>query len=222
MWSMSEELTQLTDWFKANKLTLNLSKSVCMLFTEKPLKVVPQIEVCGSTLPFVEQTKFLGVWIDSKLTWKPHVNKLLVKLKQNMVLLKTGDNFMNIHCKKLVYYSHIQSHLSYCLGVWGNHIPVSILTKLKNTQRKCLDLISRNKTQKELGILSVNDLIKLENLKFCYKLMNSDLPIEVQSCATTNNKGNTLVKSHCYNTRNKDVPNTPSAKNKKIPCQCIL
>ena len=31
-WCLEFELSQLLDWFNANKLTLNLSKSVCMLF----------------------------------------------------------------------------------------------------------------------------------------------------------------------------------------------
>ena len=31
-WCIQEELKQLMDWFRANKLTLNLSKSCCMVF----------------------------------------------------------------------------------------------------------------------------------------------------------------------------------------------
>ena len=40
-WCVHEELKHLLDWFQANKLTLNLSKSCCMLFTphtSHPLK----------------------------------------------------------------------------------------------------------------------------------------------------------------------------------------
>ena len=110
MWSMSEELKWLMDWFAANKLTLNLKKSVCMLFNDKDHKKNVSIKVDDIVLPTVECTKFLGVWIDSKLTWKSHINKLVIKLKQNMHLLKTGKNFMNQHCKKLMLWSFTESY----------------------------------------------------------------------------------------------------------------
>ena len=34
-WCLQDELSRLYDWFKANSLTLNLDKSVCMLFSNK-------------------------------------------------------------------------------------------------------------------------------------------------------------------------------------------
>ena len=68
---------------------------------------------------------------------------------------------------------------------------------------------------KELGILTINDLIELENLKFGYKLKNNLLPLAVSNSAKCNHNGKNLVKTHRYNTRNKDVPNIPPVKNKK-------
>ena len=44
-WCIQEEFNQLLDWFRANKLTLNLNKSVCMLFQERGQDANFQIEV---------------------------------------------------------------------------------------------------------------------------------------------------------------------------------
>ena len=215
MWSMSEELKRLMDWFAANKLTLNLKKSVCMLFNDKACKKKISIKVDDIVLPTVECTKFLGVWIDSKLTWKSHINKLVIKLKQNMHLLRTGKNFMNQHCKKLVYFGHLQSHITYCLSVWGNNISKGNINKLSNIQSKCVSLISKCKSMRELGILTIMDLIRLENMKFGHKLLSNDLPVEIINCAKNDHKGKSLTKTHRYNTRNKHIPNIPAAKNIK-------
>ena len=89
MWCMSEELKRLMDWFAANKLTLNLNKSVCMLFHEKGLKKSFTLKIGHIILPTVNCTKFLGVWIDSKLNWTNHMTKLHIKLKQNLTPLKS-------------------------------------------------------------------------------------------------------------------------------------
>ena len=215
MWAMSEELKRLMDWFKANKLTLNLKKSVTVLFTEKNTHHPFTIEIDGVKLPTVESTKFLGVWIDSNLNWQTHMSKLMVKLKQNVNLLKTGKNFLNIHAKKLVYFSHWQSHLTYGMSIWGNLIKKNVLSKIEKLQENCIRLISSKKSSQELRILTVTDLIKHENLKFGFKLKEHLLPPKVIETAVLDQKGNSLRKRHGYKTRNKTLINLPIAKNKK-------
>ena len=82
------------------------------------------------------------------------------------------------------------------------------LNKIQRLQDTCVSLIKNPKcTQK---ILCVRDIVKLENLKFAYKLMNSILPIKVCNAALSDHKGNSLKKSHRYSTRNKSIPNTPA------------
>ena len=41
------------------------------------------IKIDDYTLPEVTQTKFLGVWIDNKLTWQLHLDQLCLKLIKN-------------------------------------------------------------------------------------------------------------------------------------------
>ena len=69
IWTVQEELKQLAEWFKSNKLTLNLHKCVSMLFGGKPNIEKIQLELDGVQLQQVHETKFLGVWIDDKLCW---------------------------------------------------------------------------------------------------------------------------------------------------------
>ena len=80
-WCIMEDLENISDWFKANYLTLNLSKTVAMLFSPKRNPTPPVIKFGETVIPFVEKTKFLGMWIGCKLSWKAHVNTLTLKLK---------------------------------------------------------------------------------------------------------------------------------------------
>ena len=60
--SLEHDLETVSDWFKANKLTLNKNKMVCMLFNNKSkTKNDPTISIDGENIPFVDYTKFLGV-----------------------------------------------------------------------------------------------------------------------------------------------------------------
>ena len=153
-WCIQDEMTNLMDWFRANSLTLNLNKSVWMLFTEK--KCVKFDLIVGNTkLERVSSTKFLGIYIDENLNWKTHVAKLLLKLKRNTNLLNVGKKFLGIHAMRIVYYAHWQSHLLYCLSVWGNAICDGIIQKLQKMQDKCVEKISHNMNYKGLKILKI-------------------------------------------------------------------
>ena len=65
-WSIETDLNKLTDWFNANKLTLNISKTVFMSFVPRNEKL-DSIKLGGETIPHSKNTKFLGLWIDEKL-----------------------------------------------------------------------------------------------------------------------------------------------------------
>ena len=147
-----------------------------------------------------------------------HMSKLFTKIKRNKALLRLGKNLLTEQARKLVYYSHINSHIQYGLLLWGNNINTEQLNKLQKLQTECLQLIvPQNKTgnlNKELGILTIKDMIKLENCKFGYKLNNKLLPIKTHELCYLDNKSESLKKQHPYSTRNKSMPNLPKNTNR--------
>ena len=54
---------------------------------------------------------------------------------------------MNQETRKLVYHSHIASHLQYGLILWGNSANKEQLNKLQREQTKCLQIVQLNKHQ---------------------------------------------------------------------------
>ena len=67
------ELLIVQDWFRANKLTLNVDKTTMMLFGKRKTNCEIKITLNGITVPQVQSTKFLGVWLDDQLSWSTHV-----------------------------------------------------------------------------------------------------------------------------------------------------
>ena len=118
----------------------------------------------------------------------------------------------------MVYYAHIHSRMQYGLLLWSNNISKDQLNKLQKIQTECLHLVAPlNKSgnlNKYLGILTVNSMIKLENYKFGYKLINKILPIKTQQLCYLDDKNKSLEKKHQYQTRNKELPNLPKQMNK--------
>ena len=175
-WCVQEDLNKISDWFRANKLTLNTSKSNFILFKKqnRKLNATINLKVGTETLPQTNSVKFLGVWLDKNLNWVDHVNKLLLKLKRNISLLKVSRNILICQVKRTVYYAHIYSHIKYGISVWGPMISKGQLTKLRKVQTDCVKLICRtnnvtNNTFVDLQLLSVKQIVILEMSKVMYK-----------------------------------------------------
>ena len=117
------DLKLLDDWFKANHLSLNLSKTVLMNVWQKG-KII-QLELDKVKIPTVTTTKFLGVYLDNQLNWKYHTTSLYNKIQSNKYLLSTTQNLLDKKSLRSIYYAHIYSHLSYSISTWGSMILAS-------------------------------------------------------------------------------------------------
>ena len=73
---ISANLARLTDWFRANKLSLNIKKTNFMVFSNNQ-NDVPNInlEIDNVAIKRVDNVKFLGIMIDESLCWKTPIHK---------------------------------------------------------------------------------------------------------------------------------------------------
>ena len=62
--TMSHELDKLNRWFRANKLSLNVSKTNFMIFSNKKCDDNYSVSINGMEITRVYVTKFLGVYMD--------------------------------------------------------------------------------------------------------------------------------------------------------------
>lgn len=95
--NVNAELKNVGHWLEANKLTPNISKSNFVIFHphQKNLDYVPQLKVfdhvSGGMLPLEmkSEVKYLGLLIDSNLTWKSHIDYVSLKLSRIVGIIAT-------------------------------------------------------------------------------------------------------------------------------------
>ena len=178
-WCIETDLMILTNWFKANKLTVNINKTVFMSFGIKNEKL-ENIKISGEIINHSENTKFLGLWIDEKLNWTKHCNTLITKLKRNLALVRNTRNLFNQSTLKLIYHTHLQSHINYGLVIWGGVVNKEILNRIQQIQLKCLKYISNTVSYPhELRLLNIKQLVKLERAKLGFRFQNKLLPKKI-------------------------------------------
>ena len=217
-WCIEDDMNRLMNWFKANKLTLNIQKTVCILFQKPGSNKTIQIRIENITIHNTTETKFLGIWLDENCKWNTHIQKLSLKLTRNTNLLKYNQNQMPIITKKLVYHAHISSHIQYGMLLWGNNASEEQLNKLQKIQNKCihhiLPITDTNLAFHKLGILKIKDMLTLANLKFGYKLTHNLLPSNIRTICLEDSNKQKLLPQHKYNTRTRSIPNFPKATTK--------
>ena len=73
---MNADLKHVSSWLIANKLTLNVIKTVYMVVGSRQrlatLEGDLKLQIDGTSLKRVQVTKCLGVQMDENLTWEKH------------------------------------------------------------------------------------------------------------------------------------------------------
>ena len=69
---LSTEMNKLSTWFKTNRLSLNVSKTNCMIFGRSNQPDPHRVYIDNIVIERVKCNKFLGVIIDSRLSWSDH------------------------------------------------------------------------------------------------------------------------------------------------------
>ena len=177
----NEDLKNVENWLKLNRLTLNLNKSHYILFSrrKRTLQNIPLIKINDNPLSRVENTLFLGINITSNLSWKLHIKELTSKINKYNSILYLSRDCLTRSSLKLLYTSLIYPLFLYGNIIWG-HCPKSIINPLEIAQKKIIRTImyrSRyHHTHRDfttLDILKLEDLIFFSSCCFVYKSINN-------------------------------------------------
>ena len=135
--------------------------------------------------------KYLGVSLDSKLHFQPHINQIEIKVAKAVGILSKLRFLFPKSALILLYYSLIHPHLLYALPLWGSTFP-TYLSKLQRLQNKALRIIFNSNQLTSatplfhiLEILKITDLYQFEISKLMYlhskKIFSTLLPWPIYS-----------------------------------------
>ncbi len=182
----NNDLKIFRNWCISNRLTVNLNKTLYMLFTNKPVNVLPPLFLDTNIIHRTSQHTLLGITYDDSMTFKPHISNLVLKISRIVSLLYQVRDFMPIFVLKILYNAHILPHLQYCTPIWCNTYPTHLLP-LFRLQKKIIRIITNSDyfahTQplfKESAILKLFDINKIQIGVYMYKLLKSGLHVQLR------------------------------------------
>jgi hypothetical protein len=188
--SLERELTTATDWFRANKLSLNVKKTKIMEISnvKKINGMEYNVKMDGEYLQKVgdsqeeKATRYLGIMLDDKLSWKYQIEKTVSKVKaatHAIRRIKTAPRKI----KKLLYYALVESHLRFAVQAWGG-AEQKYRGKLEAAQNSAVRAVSglrrghSEPSYAKLQLLKFKDLVGMESLKIMTNIRNKESGLE--------------------------------------------
>jgi hypothetical protein len=108
-------------WFWGNLLTLNYDKTHFLQFlTKKQNEMQQQIVTSNSVITNINNTKFLGLIMDSTLSWKNHVAELTPKLNKACYVIRTLTFLRSPEVLRMVYFPCFNCIMWYGIMFWAN------------------------------------------------------------------------------------------------------
>ena len=116
------------------------------------------------------ELKILGVYIDNKLNFKTHVDKLRSKIRKFLPIFFKFRKFMSLDNLFKIYFANIYSLMTYCILVYatGNK---SNFDKLSSLHRRILKIIFRTNSESIKNLMIEHNLLDLDTL-YRYRLLS--------------------------------------------------
>ena len=192
--NITSDLTRLVSYFSSNSLQLNLSKTNYMIIKPKAstTNIGTQITINNTDILRVNETKFLGVIIDDKLSFQQHIKQTENKISKGLYALRTIKNILPKKHLKLIYHALISPHLSYGIPFWHNSTKQR-LHRLTILQKKAIRIITNSQYNapssplfKQERILPLEKLHQAELQKLMYRIHHSLIPNPIPSAFSFN------------------------------------
>ena len=136
---VNEKFKETSNWFKANKLSVNASKTNYMILgapymTSVKVRKDLNVSLNSTTLERVQFSKFPGVLIDECLTWKQHINCVSKTISRNTGVMNKLKYFIQGRILHALYCTLITPYLNYGILIRGSTCK-SYLDKLIKLQK---------------------------------------------------------------------------------------
>ena len=150
---LATDLAKIDIWCTENQLTINKSKTKCMLFGRKKFinaNPLPIIKIDNEQIQYVDSYKYLGVTLDQGLNFNIHTQNIYKLSSHKVYMLSRIHPYITKDAALKIYKSKICPYMDYG-DILYTRTFAPILDKLQKLQfraiRICLNVLTRTSRQ---------------------------------------------------------------------------
>ena len=157
-------LHQLLTWSKFNSMFIHPTKSEVMFISKIPfIGPIRPITIDNKTISCVSSSSCLGVKLDNKLNWSPHIKMVNSNFNAKISKLKQMKTF-NRSTLESIYFKGILPSVTYCISLWGSS---KLLADLEDSHIRAARLIHNISTS--IPNHAVLSTAKWSSIHYMYK-----------------------------------------------------
>ena len=234
---VNSELQKLANWFRSNKMAVNVEKTKYIIFRTKGKKIdcdtdpiifnnneigvqndpknMFKLERVFTDNPIQEHRyyKLLGVYFDEYLNFDKHVSYISAKLSRANFCIKRAANKLSKKALTSLYYALEHPHLLYCNTIM-NCTSGKNIVKITKLQKKAIRIVTKSKVNAhtaplfaDLKILPFEKLSLQSKLHFMHSIRYNYAPKSFSNVFACNNDRNIE-----YELRNNDEYTLPAVR----------
>jgi hypothetical protein len=197
---VNDEIQKIANWFRANKMAVNISKTKYIVFHGKGkpvnmgnLNVVYNNNDIGkfndpANISILERVynnhpnkdsksyKLLGVHLDETLSFKTHIENIGNKISKSLYIINRVKNFLPKKSLRNLFFAVVHPHLTYCLNIYSCTAKSNLnrLIILQKRAIRAINLANYNSHTSQLftdsKILPLDKLITQAKLLFMHSV----------------------------------------------------
>jgi len=181
-------LNDLQRWLSEWRIGINVSKRTAILFARAGRRFIqpPPVTLCGEPIEWVDTTRYLGVTLDTRLNWSPHLDQVRKRTAQRMGMLGpllNRKSDLSVRNGVLLYKQLMRPLMDYACPALRSAAR-SHVRRLQVLQSKCLRLatgapwyVSNRQIHEDLGVPLFADHIRTLTESFDSKLADVGNPL---------------------------------------------
>ncbi|GBN71384.1 RNA-directed DNA polymerase from mobile element jockey [Araneus ventricosus] len=182
--ALDRHIHALEGWFTKWKISINATKTEAIMFHKNwisnMINKFPKVKIQNKIIPWSKEVKYLGVILDPRLAWKPH---LYVRCKfwantRKLFPLIARNSRLDREAKILIYTAYLRPILTNAAPVWGcaANTNLKILEVLQNKTIRTICNMSNTDIRNDLKYPSLRDFIKKLSANFFKNIDLHDNP----------------------------------------------
>lgn len=140
---LQRDLNLIETWCSRWLMEPNTSKCKCMVVSRKKTNLIFQYSLNSTALSHASSYRYLGVLINTKLTWSEHISSVVTDTSRSLGYLKRTLRLSPPEIRKIAYETFVRSKLEYASPIWSPYQDY-LITSLESVQNRAARFISSN------------------------------------------------------------------------------
>ena len=179
-----------------------------MLFNKEGLILDVHLHINGEQLETVQTFRFLGINVDSTLSFQAHYSQVYDKLVKSTFKIRQLARILPLQCLLSLYFAFDHAHLLYGMTIWYPLLSTKAQNSIHMLQKRLIRTLGNANVRqhcmplfKKFNILTIPDMSQCENLSLIYRIYHRIAPVPLLNLFMTSSSqvtrhGNIVIPKH--------------------------